>query len=230
MSTESVLRQVSAETMRSIPGGEIVLRDEGTRTDWKVDVEAFRLAPYPVTRELYHAVRGEAPGSPAGPRTPVTEISWNEAVRFCNLLSRETGLQPCYATGDDPDGLTVVCDWRADGYRLPSEAEWEYACRAGTSGERYGDLDEIAWHRGNSGEEVHDIATRMPNAWGLHDMIGNVWEWCWDLYDPAVYGPYRVFRGGGGFDPPRGCRASCRRKSHPTFRIDDLGFRLARTG
>ncbi|MFJ1839602.1 formylglycine-generating enzyme family protein [Streptomyces sp. NPDC088175] len=230
MSTESVLRQVSAETMRSIPGGEIVLRDEGTRTDWKVDIEAFRLAPYPVTRELYHAVRGEAPGSPTGPRTPVTEISWNEAVRFCNLLSRETGLQPCYATGDDPDGPAVVCDWRADGYRLPSEAEWEYACRAGTSGERYGDLDEIAWHRGNSGEEVHDVATRMPNAWGLHDMIGNVWEWCWDLYDPAVYGPYRVFRGGGGFDPPRGCRASCRRKSHPTFRIDDLGFRLARTG
>jgi formylglycine-generating enzyme required for sulfatase activity len=215
--------------MRSIYGGEIILRDEGTRTDWKVEVDAFGLAPYPVTRELFHAVRGEAPASEAGPRTPVTEISWIEAVRFCNLLSQATGLQPCYSTGDDPDGLDVVCDWRADGYRLPSEAEWEYACRAGTSGVRYGDLDEIAWHRGNSGEEVHDVATRAPNAWGLHDMIGNVWEWCWDLYDPEVYGPYRVFRGGGGFDRPRSCRASCRRKSHPTFRIDDLGFRLART-
>ncbi|WP_406011937.1 formylglycine-generating enzyme family protein [Streptomyces sp. NBC_00984] len=229
MSAESIPRQANAESMRSIPGGEIVLRDEGTRTDWKVEVAAFRLAPYPVTRELYQAVRGEIPASSAGPRTPVTEISWNEAVRFCNLLSQATGLRPCYSTGDDPDGLDVVCDWQADGYRLPSEAEWEYACRAGTSGDRYGDLDEIAWHGGNSGDEVHDVATRMPNAWGLHDMIGNVWEWCWDLYDPEVYGPYRVFRGGGGFDRPRGCRASCRRKSHPTFRIDDLGFRLART-
>lgn len=229
MSVGSVLRQANAEGMRDIPAGEIILRDEGTRTDWKVEVGAFRLAPYPVTRELYQAVRGEVPVSSAGPRTPVTEISWNDAVRFCNLLSQEAGLRPCYSTGDDPDGLDVVCDWRADGYRLPSEAEWEYACRAGTSGVRYGDLDEIAWYYGNSGGEVHDVATRTPNAWGLHDMIGNVWEWCWDLYDPEVYGPYRVFRGGGGFDRPRSCRASCRRKSHPTFRIDDLGFRLART-
>ncbi|MCG5220464.1 SUMF1/EgtB/PvdO family nonheme iron enzyme [Streptosporangium soli] len=218
-----------AENMVEIPAGEIVLLDEGTRTNWKVEVEAFRLAPYAVTRELYHAVRGEAPVSSAGPRTPVTEVSWKEAVRFCNLLSRAAGLEACYSMGDDPDGQDVDCDWAAGGYRLPSEAEWEYACRAGTSGVRYGELDEIAWHRGNSGGEVHDVASRAPNAWGLYDMIGNVWEWCWDVYDPTVYGPYRVFRGGGAHDRPRGLRASCRRKSHPTFRIDDLGFRLARS-
>ncbi|WP_084464123.1 formylglycine-generating enzyme family protein [Microtetraspora fusca] len=215
--------------MIGIPAGEIVLRDEGTKTRWTVEVAAFRLAPHPVTRELYRAVVGEAPDSPAGPRTPVTDVSWLDAVRFCNLLSRAEGLYPCYSIGDDPDGRDVVCDWEADGYRLPSEAEWEYACRAGTSGVRYGELDEIAWYRENSGGEIHDVATRAPNAWGLHDMIGNVWEWCWDVYDPAVYGPYRVFRGGGVYDLPRGCRASCRRKSHPTFRIDDLGFRLARS-
>ncbi|MCX4790961.1 MULTISPECIES: formylglycine-generating enzyme family protein [unclassified Streptomyces] len=229
MSPFSLFRDPSTEGMRDICAGEIVLRDEGTRTNWKVEVGAFRLAPYPVTHELYRAVRGEPPVGSAGPRTPVTEVSWKDAVQFCNLLSQATGLEPCYSVGHDADGQDVVCDWAADGYRLPSEAEWEYACRAGTSGDRYGELDEIAWHRGNSGGAVHDVATRAPNAWGLHDMIGNVWEWCWDVYDPAVYGPYRVFRGGGGYDHPRGCRASCRRKSHPTFRIDDLGFRLARS-
>ena len=93
----------------------------------------------------------------------------------------------------------------------------------------YGDLDEIAWYRENSEGAVHDVATKAPNAWGFHDIIGNVWEWCWDVYDPRVYGPYRVFRGGGWHDLPRGCRASCRRKSHPTLRIDDLGFRIARS-
>ncbi|MBB4935509.1 formylglycine-generating enzyme required for sulfatase activity [Lipingzhangella halophila] len=215
--------------MLAIPGGDIVLRDEGAKRNWEVEVRPFLLAPHPVTRELYSVVQGAAPASSAGSRTPVTEVCWIEAVRFCNLLSQETGLSPCYSIGDDPDGQDVVCDWEADGYRLPTEAEWEYACRAGSSGDRYGELDEIAWYRGNSDGMVHDVAAKVPNAWGLHDMIGNVWEWCWDVYDPRVYGPYRVFRGGGWQDHPRGCRASSRRKSHPTLRIDDLGFRLART-
>lgn len=229
MSPEPTLRQTIAEYMAEIPAGEIVLRDEGTKTNWKAGVDAFRLAPYPVTHALYRAVEGEAAPSSARPLTPVTDVSWKQAIRFCNLLSQATGLRPCYTMSEDPDGQDVVCDWRAGGYRLPSEAEWEYACRAGTRSVRYGELDEIAWYRGNSGGQVHDVATKQPNAWGLYDMIGNVWEWCWDLYDPKVYGPYRVFRGGGWSDQPRACRASCRRKSHPTFRIDDLGFRIAQS-
>ncbi|KOT32293.1 hypothetical protein ADK47_27635 [Streptomyces rimosus subsp. rimosus] len=229
-SSDTTTPRLTAGPLTAIPAGEVVLRDEAAKTDRRAEVAAFRLAPYPVTRELYRAVVGAAPAGPAGPRTPVTEVSWLDAVRFCNLLSRATGRQPCYTTGTDPDAQDVVCDWRADGYRLPTEAEWEYACRAGTSGVRYGELDEIAWYRDNSGGEVHDVATRTPNAWGLYDMIGNVWEWCWDIYDAQVYGPYRTFRGGGWLDRPRGCRAACRRKSHPTLRIDDLGFRLARSG
>ena len=117
----------------------------------------------------------------------------------------------------------------ADGYRLPTEAEWEYACRAGTTGPRYGPLDVIAFYRQNSGERVHAVGSKRPNAWGLYDLLGNVWEWCWDLYDADVYGSYRVLRGGGWFDEHWSVRASVRRRSHPTFVTDDLGFRVART-
>ncbi|WP_131102762.1 formylglycine-generating enzyme family protein [Streptomonospora litoralis] len=215
--------------MIAVPAGGITLRDEGSRSEWRVEVGAFRMASHPVTTEVYAALGGQGHAGSAGGGTPVTDVSWLEAVRFCNRLSRAAGRTPCYTDGGDPDGLDVVCDWGASGYRLPSEAEWEYACRAGDAGVRYGDLDDIAWHRGNSGAAAHDVATKAPNAWGLHDTIGNVWEWCWDRYDPRVYGPYRVFRGGGWNDLPRGCRASCRRKSHPTLRTDDLGFRLARS-
>jgi formylglycine-generating enzyme required for sulfatase activity len=117
----------------------------------------------------------------------------------------------------------------ADGYRLPTEAEWEHACRAGTRGARYGELADIAWYRDNALGAVHAVGGKAPNAWGLHDMLGNVWEWCWDLLDREVYGSYRVLRGGGWSDPHWSCRASVRRGSHPTFEIDDVGFRVARS-
>ncbi len=86
----------------------------------------------------------------------------------------------------------------------------------------------IAWYRGNSDGRPHEVGGKQPNAWGLHDPLGNVWEWCWDLYDREVYGTYRVLRGAGWFDEHWSCRAFVRRRSHPTYRIDDVGFRIAR--
>jgi formylglycine-generating enzyme required for sulfatase activity len=218
-----------ARELVSIPGGEITLHDEGTKRRWDVTLRPFFLSRYPVTRHLYYSVMGTPDDPAAQSRSPITDVSWIDAVRFCSRLSLQAGLTPCYSPFSSDEADDVVCDFDAPGYRLPSEAEWEHACRAGTNGVRYAELEAIAWYAGNSGGVLHDVGTKDPNSWGLYDMIGNVWEWCWDVFDPQVYGPYRVFRGGGFSDPPHGCRASCRRKSHPTFVIDDLGFRLARS-
>ncbi|MFD5316960.1 formylglycine-generating enzyme family protein [Streptomyces sp. NPDC127098] len=211
----------------TVPAGRVTLSDRRTERRWTVDVAAFHLAPFPVTQAAFARVTGERPSAARGDELPVESVSWWDAVRFCDALSRSEGLTPAYRVGDG--GEDVMWDRSADGYRLPTEAEWEHACRAGTTGPRYGDLDEIAWHRGNSGERVHEVGGRKPNAWGLYDMLGNVWDWCWDQYDPEVYGGYRVLRGGGWFDERWSCRASVRRRSHPTFRTDDVGFRLARS-
>jgi sulfatase modifying factor 1 len=210
--------------MVGLPAGRVTLADRRTRRRWTVEVAAFRLAAFPVTQAEYASVTGEGPSAARGDRLPVESVSWWDAVRFCNARSVAEGLAPAYAV----DGERVSWDRSADGYRLPTEAEWEYACRAGTSGPRYGPLDEIAWYRGNSGERIHEVGGRRPNVWGLHDMLGNAWDWCWDVYDPEVYGSYRVLRGGGWFDEHWSCRASVRRRSHPAFRVDDVGFRVAR--
>ncbi|MFD7162387.1 formylglycine-generating enzyme family protein [Streptomyces violascens] len=214
------------EEMIAVPPGRVTLSDRRTQRSWQADVAAFRLGAHPVTQAAYAQVTGEWPSAAQGERQPVEGVSWLDAVLYCNSRSRQEGLTPAYR---QVDSESVAWDASADGYRLPTEAEWEHACRAGTAGARYGPLDEIAWHRANSGERIHEVGGRRPNAWGLHDMLGNVWEWCWDVYDAEVYKSYRVLRGGGWFDEPWSCRASVRRRSHPTFRIDDVGFRVARS-
>ncbi|WP_149262667.1 SUMF1/EgtB/PvdO family nonheme iron enzyme [Actinomadura sp. K4S16] len=213
--------------MAAVPAGTVTLSDRRTRRSWAVDLAPYRLGLSPVTQSQYAQVTAERPSTARGDRLPVEGVSWADAVRFCNALSRREGLTPAYRL--DADGESADWDVSADGYRLPTEAEWEHACRAGTTGPRYGPLDEIAWYRGNAQDRVHDVGGKRPNAWGLHDMLGDVWEWCWDLYDPDVYGAYRVLRGGGWSDEHWSCRASVRRRSHPTFRIDDVGFRVARS-
>jgi formylglycine-generating enzyme len=217
----------AASEMIAIPPGQATLSDRRTRLSWSVKLAAYLLAAFPITQARYAQVTGQRPSTAHGDQLPVESVSWLDAVRFCNALSHREGLAPAYRVHAEVEGLEW--DESADGYRLPTEAEWEHACRAGTTGARYGRLDEIAWYRGNSRERMHEVGGKQPNGWGLYDMLGNVWEWCWDLYDAEVYGAYRVLRGGGWFDEPWSCRASVRRRSHPSFQIDDVGFRIARS-
>jgi len=211
----------------AVPAGVVTLSDRRTQRTWSVEVAPFLLAATPITQGRYAEVTGLRPSAADGDQLPVEGVAWWDAVRFCNALSRREGLMPAYRLHGDDEA--VEWDTSADGYRLPTEAEWEHACRAGTTEARYGPLDEIAWHRGNSDERIHDVGGKQPNRWGLYDMLGNVWEWCWDVYDAEVYGTYRVLRGGGWFDERWSCRASVRRRSHPTYQIDDVGFRIARS-
>ncbi|MEN3263874.1 MAG: hypothetical protein V7646_768 [Pseudonocardia sp.] len=214
-------------SMVRVPAGTVHLRDDRRGTRWQVEIAPFLLGRYPVTASLQRAVTGVDLDPSASGASPVVNISWLDVIDVCNQLSGQHGFDQAYSR--DAQSEEVTWDWASNGYRLPTEAEWQYACKAGTSGYRYGEIDDIAWYADNSGGRIHDVGAKAPNPWGLYDMLGNVWEWCWDLYDEEVYGSYRIFRGGGWAESTRGCGASVRRRSHPSFAIDDLGFRLSRT-
>jgi formylglycine-generating enzyme required for sulfatase activity len=213
--------------MVNIPSGEIALRDDRLKRKWNVKIQQFQISKFLITQKQYSSITEKRPFYFKGDGKPAETISWYDAITFCNLLSIRMGLRECYSITQN--GMNVEYIPGTDGFRLPLEAEWEYACRAGNANARYGELDRISWYKGNSYGETQEVGKKEPNEWGLYDMLGNVWEWCWDVYDETVYGSYRVFRGGGWCDEDRGCLASNRRRSHPTFRIDDLGFRIART-
>ncbi|NRQ69205.1 formylglycine-generating enzyme family protein [Bacillus cereus] len=221
------LIQTIDSLMVNIPAGEVVLRDDRIKKEWLVQIQPFLLAKYAVTMELYDAITNSPLNNFDKNHKPVVNISWNDAIAFCNVLSKKAGLKEYYSISDG--GQIVKCNLDSNGYRLPCEAEWQYACKASTTGYTYGKLHDIAWYNENSNGEIHDVGQKEPNAWGLYDMLGNVWEWCYDLYDETVYGSYRIFRGGSWAETARGCGATCRRRSHPTFHINDLGFRLARS-
>ena len=182
----------------------------------------FRSAQY--ARVLKHAeFEGEGVAELRG-RGPQVSMSWLEAIAFCNDASARAGFNLAYLVNND----TVQWQTESDGYRLPTEAEWEYACRAGTAGPHYEPLETVAWTAEDGVEEAQEVGLKAPNAFGLHDTLGNVWEWCWDLLDPARYGDYRVFRGGGFADQPWSVRASTRRGGAPGMSHPDVGLRLAR--
>ena len=148
--------------MISVRPGRVTLSDRRTQRSWSVELPAYRLAPTPVTQEQYAEVTGERPSAGRGDRLPVESVSWCDAVRFCNALSERAGCTPAYRLDDDEG---VDWDRSADGYRLPTEAEWEHACRAGGTGPRYGPLDEIAWYRANSGDRIlDDVGFRVARS------------------------------------------------------------------
>lgn len=218
---------MTEDLMIPLPEGEIQMKDDRLKREWTVQLAPFLLAKYQVTQEFYSELVGTNPSEYQGHKRPVETVSWHEAVIFCNALSTQEGLSPFYSMDEASERVSLNTD--ASGYRLPTEAEWEYACKAGTTGIRYGELDQIAWYKSNSQGTTRPVGEKQPNPWGLYDMLGNVWEWCSDIYDETVYGSYRVLRGGGWNDVARGCMATNRRRSHPTsFRIDDLGFRIAK--
>ncbi len=201
----------------------------------------FYLGAHPVTQGQYQAVMGNSPSYFKGSDDlPVEMVSWFDAVAFCNRLSERERRAPFYRI----DG-TEVTILGGDGYRLPTEAEWEYACRAGSStlypfGDNASALGEFAWYTKNSENKTHPVGQKSSNAWGLHDMLGNVWEWCADWYDEKYYASsppadpagasgaaFRVFRGGSWSFDPRYCRSALRNGFAPADWGSNLGFRLS---
>lgn len=215
-----------------VPASRLDLVDARTRESRSVVLEPFHVARTPVTVGQHRAVLAADPLRPRPEGglsaifddVPVHGVTWFEAVLWCNAASRVAGLDPAYRV----EGRGVRWDVRSAGYRLPTEAEWEHACRAGTSGPRYGPVGAVAWTADDGGDGPRPVAGRLPNAFGLHDTLGNVWEWCWDYADTARYGEYRSLRGGGWADRPWSVRAGVRRGSAPDARIEDVGLRVAR--
>jgi len=197
------------------------------------------MSKYPVTNREYKLFKPGHKGRwSEQPDYPVETVSWHDAVEYCNWLSDKEGLKRCYSGSGD----NTVCDFTKNGYRLPTEAEWEYACRAGTTTEYYwGNRmnDDYCWYYNNSGNQIHPVGQKKPNQFGLYDMSGNVREWCWDWYDnyskspsknPAgpSSGSYRIIRGGRWDGEEVSCRSASRHYNWPVSAYDDLGFRPVR--
>ncbi len=216
------LNGVSLE-MIFVPGGSFKMgspKGDGfdkEKPQHDVTVPGFYIGKYPITQAQWEAVIGKNPSHFKGdPALPVENVSWNDAKKFCEKLARMTG----------------------KAYRLPSEAEWEYACRAGTTGKYAGDLDTMAWYDQNSSFKTHPVGQKQPNAFGLYDMHGNVWEWCEDVWHDNYNGAptdgsawliggdssYRVLRGGSWYDHGDVCRSAYRNCNRPVVR--SYGFRV----
>lgn len=247
----------SAKTIKTASGAEMVLVPGGTftmgdakgapdETPHRVSVDAFYIDKYEVTQEHYRKITGADYSRWRSPKAPTEQVTWAAAAKYCNARSRAEGLKPCY------DTKTWKCDFAADGYRLPTEAEWEYAARAGKAtryffGDNPSALRNFAWMKDNSGGRPREVGKKLPNPWGLYDMYGNVAEWCNDFYDVDYYkrspsknprgpasGEKRVVRGGSWNSPADECRSAYRAAEDPAYAdvcigyYDVYGFRCVR--
>ena len=206
----------------------------------KLPGKELRILKTEVTQKLYQDVMGENPSRKKRKNYPVDCVSWYDAIYFCNKLSEKLGFTPVYAV----DGKTDVATWNytpheresiegeisqnlvANGFRLPTVEEWQYAAKGGQNYEYSGsnNLDEVCWYRGNSGNKTHPVAQKKSNGYGLYDMSGNVWEWCWDV---GLYGgDYRYNCGGSYNSNDDYCEVSYSSDIDPDDLYCDLGFRI----
>jgi formylglycine-generating enzyme required for sulfatase activity len=237
-----------------LPRGEFLMGSNSGNPDespaHKVTVSPFLIDKYEVTQELLAKVQLPNPSHwNEAPKRPVERVRWRDAKQYCNERSIAEGLKPCY----NEKTTDWDCDYSADGYRLPTEAEWEFAARAGTQGDyEFGQADKLklfAWFGENANEQTHPVGQKKANRWGIYDLYGNVAEWCEDVYSPEYYksspsqdpvGPpspgkdvQRVMRGGSWKSSADMCRVSFRQgqKTGDTdacFFTDYCGFRCVR--
>lgn len=208
----------------SVPAGTIELRDARSGSSRTVTLQPFEIGQTQITSADWTAVFNTADNPDSSMNVPAHPVTWFGAVRWCNAASSLAGLKPSYQV----HGRNVTWDVSSEGFRLPTEAEWEWSCRAETDGPTHGALSDIAWSAADQVAAPQEVASKTANAFGVFDMIGNVWEWCWDYADTARYGDYRSLRGGGWADREWSCRSSVRRGSAPDAVLEDVGFRAAR--
>jgi formylglycine-generating enzyme required for sulfatase activity len=218
----------------------------------KVTLNSFYIGKYEVTFEEFDrfciSTGWEKPNDAMLGRgnNPVMNISWESAIMYCNWLSRMEGLDRCYNIKRDSLATSVTCNWSANGYRLPTEAEWEFAAKGGNLSKGYAfsgsnNPDEVAWYFSNSGGRPHPVGSKKSNELGIHDMSGNVREWCWDLYDKDYYrnspqdnptgpttGVRRVFRGGAWNFKLDFLRLTAREFMGPAKNYGNVGFRVVK--
>ena len=237
-----------------LPGGEFTMGSNRGSPDeapaHKVKVTGFMMDKYEVTHEMFIKVQLPDPSHwQDSPKKPVERVRWRDAKQYCNERSTLEGLKPCY----DEKTMDWVCDYSANGYRLPTEAEWEYAARAGTEAPyEFGTADKLrqyAWFADNAEEKTHAVGQKRANRWGIYDLYGNVSEWCEDVFSPTYYaespavdplgppspGKYvkRVMRGGSWKSSADMARVSFRQgqrtgDTDACFYTDYCGFRCVR--